>query len=562
MTTWGVALSAVSLVAVLLLAVIAVALIRRRGADRTAILLALLASIAWSLAWFGLLGSQRLPVWLLNPNQEGLLGAIVKSIYGSNYHIGDLFRWLVKAYALLDGGAPQSLRTVVAMNCWLGGVNAILFFATAWRILAHFWGALLFVIAYCASTIFLQSALSDGPGQWLAFDFFCGVLCVRAMHVFASQRFRWWAWIGLVVVLAMAVATRVECAVFACICGMAGLLWIAVPEQQLRAHSLRILTRLRATFFVRQFSRTPLPVAFAIGVGIYALDSELESVDLGLAAILPVDVHVFYLPIGMARVMSPAIVFLFAFGVWYGLRQWRELLLLPLPTLLLMKTYYAAAHNGSTTEMTRYLTLLVPVIFVIALFGWRQLAAVTDRLRWGPSWRVVACVVLGLLAMPELSLANLMVASPAESTPASKLRRILNLGNQQAEVQFLVELMDERPDCVIAAQAVAQDNVSGERWSQSERTRVLLFGGPLGGWEEHPLTGDVVAVAKAAVRNRATCVLAYEGLDCALALTGGPKCTLAGHHLKVAKTVRVDDPGFYCHVVFPSPVQLTAYELP
>ena len=550
----------------------------QRPEFRRSIGLAVGGSILWSIAWLGWLGSQSLPVELLNPIQEGTTHKNIQHVYGQAAHVGPNFRWLLGVYAELDGGVFPSLRMTVGLNSWLGGINACFMAAISLGVLGHLWGALAMTLGYMTSIVFIQASLSTGAGQLLSLYFFIGFVLAAAMNVLEGRRERGLILLGMVAVLTAAVNTRLEFLAAAVLCGgMAFARWCFSDDRVDRfvtAGGKFIRSGLQKCGHYGE-RRWVWGAVFLLGVFWALFPLRFSEMHYWEAAVSPFYVRsLVYLPVVLTMMIPPAIVALFVLGIWYSFFRLKRFFLLPILVTVLFNSYYVASHNGSPAEMTRYMTLWLPMIFVLALFGWCELRDLAKRFSWHQGWPVVALLILGILVTPELEWAQQKQArdlshalSPLEvdsHVEGRATRFRLGLGDQQAEVVFLVKLSEDRPDCIIASVVTYNERCSVEDRSCDKDTRsIMLMGGPLGGWEEHPLDGQPVEAVRTAVNGRAGCVLLYEGLD--HVAFHGSRMSVADFStegLSVARSAWVDERHYNLHLPNVRPVWLTAFDLP
>jgi len=543
---------------------------------RRAILLSVGGSILWSIVWFTGLGSQSLPVELLNPIQEGTTFKNIKHVYGEGAHAGANFGTLLGVYALLDGGVYPSLRMTVGMNIWLGGINLFFMASIARAVLRGWLGAIAVTYSYGVSIVFLQGTLSAGAGQLSSLYLFIGFVLVAAFNLVKEPREFRIVITGLVASFIAVVNTRGEFIAAAVICG--GMLFARYILSDERMDKILDAGASRLKELFRRFCpEAKGPWGWGVlAFGIFWGMTHYHFAGPGpnwYGAINPSCARfALYMPLVLSAVVSPAIVLLSVFGVWHSLLRPKQFLLLPIVVIVLFNVYYESSHFGYPGEMTRYLTMCLPLIYILALFGWCELSEMATRLSWSKGLRTGGLLILGIMATPQLDWSRNpspvgQTLGGASQVRGANMRALLGFGDQQAEIVFLVQLAEDYADCIIAAVTSEYDNSTvwsyvAERFGQEKKILVLM-GKPLGNWERHPFEGDPMKSVRVAIAGRAGCVLLYQGLDYRPFLGQNVLAThFNSEGLRIVKTVRVEERHYNIHLPRIDPTWLTVFDLP
>jgi hypothetical protein len=278
----------------------------------------------------------------------------------------------------------------------------------------------------------------------------------------------------------------------------------------------------------------PLWVLVAVVVALFVIDRLPWSLHTRwlVAGLQPINLSFLNMPRALGVFLPWGLIALFVLGLVHAVRRWFAFALLPFTLIMLFKVYASAGH-GVFFEMFRYLTVLTPIVFFLALFGFRELRTWAERWAWPPWWTRAAVLVLILTcavwkppgAMKEMFGRGHQLAGMAQIPgPIAAVTVPLLAWNQQSEVRYLLDLIARYPHCVLLIKATgadaAFDRDRGYRWA--------ALGRSIAQYREVPDDGRSVDQMAAELAPGATCVLFYRGLDCNLADTDGCQAELEG----------------------------------
>jgi hypothetical protein len=456
---------------------------------------------------------------------EGPESANIHQLTGLASHTGGSF----EAVVLALGESPR-LVAVLRLNLALGAVATMMLVVLGRVVLGGWPGALLFAAANAISALSIHLVLSELPSAMIGVYVVGGALAL-ALH---SGRTVWAAAAAGWVVLATAVVAgaRPELAAIGVPVSVGA--WLAVwkgdQEVGRLAHA--------ALWPPRPWSGTRRAL-----VGVVVVVSLLSPLVLpnlfrdqlgwavqGLAVLHP---SALTLPFSLAGVVNTALVILFVAGVVGAGRRSAAGVGLVVGTLILHRTYYAASHT-SGFEMVRYMTYALPAVLVIALFGWRQLGDLAERLG-SSAWRLPMLAALLLAwATPPVNGTLRGTRSPTTTSMLGLPGGWLLATAQQEEVRLLLEAVERWPECVFVA-PVTTGGLGSERVEDWE---FVVFG--------RGVADRVVSDLPVA-----DCVLTYVGTDCALR---GAQAVCEGHRRgpplmeRVVDTEPYNDPEEYGRV--------------
>jgi len=230
-------------------------------------------------------------------------------------------------------------------------------------------------------------------------------------------------------------------------------------------------------------------------------------------------------------------------GLFYGAYRWRQTLLLPIPVVVMFLAYVRSAHDGqASSEMARYLTLLMPPLFVLMLVGWRGLERWADHARWASWWRWCA--------------AALVVPAILATIPAPHFQRRM-VGVQQSELRYLVRALEEHPQCAFVAPVTDEETVGGPADFGGGRWAVFGNGREL---ETMPREGATAADALQRLAPDADCQLLYRSTTCSL--VGAPPCSPPADPEQRLDAQILSNVSYYVHIAYEDPVEVYLVPLP
>ena len=505
-----------NLTALVLLVVILERWTRDRPRARRRVLIGAAAALAGGAALFVVTGPQTIPTGWVAVLMEGRSIRNIRQLYGRGAHFGSGFdslnEWVL-------GSDPISLPEIVHVNVCLAVINAVVFLVLARQVLPAWWAAIGFTALYALNLNTLNAAVSETPAMLWTTYFLASCLAgaviadrhagvgLRRLSLAALALLAWLASLlrrELLVIGGPAVAVAL----------MRELGWDAQLEQALRrlgrwlvgllGGPLWVLLAVLALLMSVQF----LPW---LGRASYLVD--------GLA---PLNVSFLMLPQKLAVYLPVGLIALFVLGLAYTLRRWRVFLLLPVTVLMLFKVY-ASATQG-LLEGFRYNTFLTPVVCVIALFGYRELALLAQRWDWPHWWRRAAAVVLVLSMTAWQPFGPREVFGRRHVLPGLASAEPLLGRNQQTEVRYMLDLVARYPHCALLTK-VPRDESDTDR---PVEYRWVAFGAPLPNYREMVYAGERPEEVGARLAPEASCVLFYRSLDCHLLETDGCAPEIAG----------------------------------
>jgi hypothetical protein len=453
---------------------------------------------------FVLFTPSQVPTGWITVLMEGRGIRNIDQLYGRGAHFGTGYDMLIDS---LTGHDARSLPGIVRFNLCLTAANAIIFFLIARHVLGSWVASGAFALLYVVNLNTVHVALSEGAGALGASHFWCGAVAGAVIDdPRVSRRLR-------------------VCALFllALVVGLAGLVrneWLLVGGPAVALAATRVfgceaaVQRAAAAGggLVRSVVSGPLLLFVLASLALLAVQCLpwMGHLSYAIAALAPLNVSFVLLPMKLAVFLPIGVIVLFILGVVHGARRWLASLLLPISSLILFKLYDSATRG--IFEGFRYLTFLTPIVFFLALFGFRELSGWAKRWEWPWWWRRPAVLLLAM------TLSVWQVSGPAESfgrrhkvigmvTPSLLLSR-----NQQTEVRYLLDLTARYPDCVFLTKTV----VSGHEGDERTGYRWTLFGLPLRSTRDLPAPVDDPGQSARRLVPDAPCLLFYRGLDCNL----------------------------------------------
>jgi hypothetical protein len=458
----------------------------------------------------------RLPAGFVTVMHEGRGRQNIDQLYGQAVHAGPNFGLVVD---LLASGAGRTLERLVIANLATWLVACGMFLLVAWHVVERWWAAALLTLVFAMNNAALHGVASELPAALIALYLMAGTL--GAAIVAQRERFgdvAATAGAALVFLSGMLMtATRSELVN----------LWVPATAMTIavRAGAGPRLVRLgdRLAAWIAPAGQEGRPVRLVVSLlAIVAFVELHRRVEMeGHAAwfwdaLSPGNTSILMLPSLLTDMVPIGAVVLALFGFAHGVRRWVAFLALPVALVVLFRLYMAASH-GVHFERLRYMTLFVPPMMLLAVFGFREIERLLQRLSLGP--RARSATVTCLVALTALY--RPVDAAPGPSTPYRAPTQWLISRDQQIALRFLVDVVDRNPDCVLVTKVARDERSDGSirKWD------FVYFGGLLG--RPHILpesSGEPVDVALTLAPG-ASCVLFYRGLDCNL--LDGDLC--AGH---------------------------------
>jgi hypothetical protein len=438
------------------------------------------------------------PLWI-SILHEGNTEHVIRSLWGAGHHgpLQDALRWA--ADGLTGSGDLLPIRVIVLVNLSLAVANSVALVIAGRLILGGWLPALAIGAAVAMSPLFVNAATSELPAQLLF------TLCLAMFAALVGLERARWLSLGALVCLVLALGlTRAEW-------GLAGGLVltaaVAAPWLENRWHrggwkvSLAVMA-VAAAVFLGAPSLLEGERATYLGVGLTPFDGAI----LGLPVVVVVGAGA-----GLVALAGLGFVALLRRPVWLGV---------PLALVLLARMYGEASHRAEAPyEALRYAQFLLPLVAILALVGWREVAMESPGLALAPRVRMPVMAGLAVLLFLPVGEPLARAVFPdhhlglgPEALYDAPLER-----DQQLEARALLRLAEEPSPCVAVAVSARDpkptDPIAG--WDY------VFFGGPVAA----PLTveRDVARLsAHAADLGSGRCVRFISGLDCHV--EGYPGC--------------------------------------
>lgn len=468
----------------------------RRYALAALLGLALAAGVLWLVAG-------PVPIGWVTVLMEGRSVRNVRQLYGQGAHFGGGFSALI---GLLSDHDTTTLPRLVRVNASLTLLNAVLFFALASAVLRSWWAGLAFALGYVGNLNTLHAAFSETPAALWTTHLFLGAVAAAAAGDAVGAARGWLAVAALAVLAGLAASLRPELLVIGAPAAALAALRQLGGEGALRAGARSLGAATRAVLAGR-LSILLLVAAALIGVQFLPWMGRWSYTIDGLA---PLNMSFLLLPQKLGMFLPVGVLALFALGMVHTTRHWLACGLVSVTLVTLFKIY-ASATQGSF-EWFRYLTFITPVAFVVALFGFPELADWARRWAWPPWWRRAALLLLALSMTAWQPLGPREFFGRRQELPGLASAAPLLARNQQTEVRYLLDLVARYPDCVLLLKRRLAETTDGAQAA----SHWIAFGAPLPRHVEMANAGEDLERVARQLAPEARCVLFYRGLDCSL----------------------------------------------
>lgn len=470
-------------------------------------------AVALSTAWA--VRGPPIPTEWVTVLHEGTTATNVAQLYGRGVHAGPAFEALVTAWCGPDG---IRLPGIVRLNVWLTCVGAAVFWVVSGRILGSAAGATALTAVLVANPSGAGAALSELPSPAISA---CILAAIPALALLEEHRGRpgvsalLLAHVGL---LALLVAfMRAELAILGALALGTATLRVLVGDERLRGLARGAL----AAIARRLAGADPrlLLAALAVGAASHLWSPPGNEARWVFDGLHPLNPSILTLPIVLSFFLPLGVVALILLGLAHACRDLLRFALAPIAIVVLYRTWLSAGHGSKAAyhEVFRYLTAAVPLLLLVAAFGWRELCGIAARRGWPGAWRPLALLALALAMAaphPPGTFGPILPNREDPNAPPPPAPQLVTR-DAQLEVRYLLRLVSEHPDCAFLT-PVRVDGGGSPR-APGERT-LLAFGRPLrsartlgpardGGLSHLPLP---------------PCVVFYRGLECNLA--GGDGC--------------------------------------
>jgi hypothetical protein len=448
----------------------------------------------WTLLMVLGLDPSWVPIGAITILTESGTEVVTQQLHAFGAHSGPAF------YGLLQALNPQgwpTIRSAVWLNLWATGAGAAVFFGVAWVVLRSPLGGGLMLAVYLCNPLTLNTALSEGPGGLLHLYFFMGLLSVVWLNSVVSIRTvtDCTALVLLLSVTTLAAFTRPATASI----GLAALtvffVRVTFGDQKLSQTSRNLWVQTKA-LFSKQRRWLTLGLLGLLTLGIHLLGELIPGQGTWLIhGLNPFSPTWLGLPLFLLAVLPLGVVVLFCVGVVHQLRRLWVFAMLPVALIVLSRTWLSAGHF-TFYEILRYMGAAVPIIWVIALFGWAPVRRFWTERGWGHG---------SLTALSVALLAPVWFVYPGYFNP------VLVRTNHQRAFQVLLQATEDHPDCGFLTRV--SDASHGPHRGSPWRWRG--FRGPEHGIWDGPDGLDLDALL-ARWTAAPQCVLLYRGMDCNL----------------------------------------------
>jgi len=517
---WHAALAVLHVAAALLL--VAVLLSWGRHERRWRVVVAATAALAAIVAAFSAaLAPEDIPTDWVTVLHHGLGRKTIMHLYTLGVHAGMAFHYVL---AVLFGPSP-TLYDVVWLNLLLALVNALIFFVFALHVTRLAW-AVVWTLVFALNPLALLVSFSELPSHVLGLYFFAGavawvLLHDRHPHGRAARAAAYGLCATATVLTALirldvAIVGATALAVEAAYAALGPEAWAALGRR-LAALGERLLAAL---------SEHPAVTVVLCLVGVWFSHAGLPWL-LGraeFAGLYPFNPSIlsfyFYLPMLMLPVAVSVAVLL---GSARAVVEFRRFGGLALSLFVLLRMYLSAQFQYF--EMGRYLSYVLPAIWLLGVFGHAEIGRATRG--WRPTWQRAALVVylMAWFTRPVPGAPEFYLRP--EYSPQGGFAQVLLERNTQREVRYLLDLTRRHPQCLFVARVLV-DHGDPDR---DPRYTYLAFGAPLAA----PVVADESATTleQFVEQNRggSSCVRLYYGSDCNLSFTDRCRAFVAGRRL-------------------------------
>lgn len=521
---WPVALSVLHALAIVLLAIVLFAWCRH-GRRRAVVTAGLLTVLAVTLTYLIAVQAEDIPTEWVTILHHGLGRKAIMHLYGRGAHVGENFVFVLSVAA---GWHWPTLHNVVWLNLLLALVNATIFLFVAGYVAGPAW-MLPWTLVFALNPAMFLAAFSELPTNLLGLYFLLGVIAWAVVtDPLPQARGARAAAYGLVAVLTiLAALTRPEVAILGIVALAVEAAYYFLGEDSWSAAWHRLgQSCARVIAFLDDHPTVVILLSlagvwFAIGGLPWGLAGRSET-----SALYPFNPSIlalfFYLPM-LALPIGASVAT--AFGFVRATLQFRNFAGLALSLLILVRMYFAGEYHYY--EMGRYLSYVMPAIFLLGLFGKRELDTIVNRY-WQPTWRRVVRVGY-LMAWFTLPLPGIVAFyTRPEYDPGGGFAQILLDLDNQREVRHLMSLTENNPDCVFIGRVIED-----HRGDPKVETRYahVVFGKPIPQPVVVPEGDMLVEEIVRRYAGGASCVRLYYGGDCNL--TFADRCTsfVDGHRL-------------------------------
>lgn len=474
--------------------------------------------------WLLFVAPADIPIEWITIIHEGQGYKTILQLYVRATHAGPNFHLLA---SLPAGGGVPSLYDIVWLNLLLALLSAVLFLHLAVFIAGPVWGVVWTAVFALNPATFLAS-FSELPTHMLALYFQAGVV---GWAVLTDERPRSrWARLAAAALCAtvtvLAGCTRSEVGLIGITAlGVYALHALAGPARWQAARDW-LLEVARAA--LAWLAARPGTVALLGLLSIWFTQVGLPGISRSVTAgLYPFNPALFSLPLFLPMMLLPvAVSIAVVAGFVYALWHFRRFGGLALSLFIIVRTYFAA--QDQYYETGRYLSYVLPAVFLLGLYGTTQFGALLAG--WRPVWAQLARVLFILAwftrALPGIP--DFYLRPPGEYAREHGFAQVLLDRNSQREVRHLLQVTRAHPECVFVARVI--ENYM-RREGEPRHYAYAFFGAPM---REPAFVSERDASLPDAIAHvvpDASCVRLYRGGDCNLVESDGCPDFTAGRQL-------------------------------
>jgi hypothetical protein len=446
----------------------------------------------------------------------------IMHLYTRGVHAGLNFAFILSAVA---AGHP-TLHDVVWLNLLLALVNAAIFLHLAVYVTGPAW-AIPWTLVFALNPATFLASFSELPTNLLALYFLAAVIAWAVLiDPLPQPRVLRGVAYALCAVLSVLVAlTRFEVAFLGAV-ALAVHAGYALLGSDVWSAAWRRL-RSAGEWLLVFFSDHPAAVAVLCLVGVWLSWAGLPGLvgRAPVAGLYPFNPSILSLYVFLPMLLLPiGVSIAILFGCIPAIERFRQFGGLALSLFVLVRMYFAAEYQYF--EMGRYLSYILPAIFLLGLFGKAQFDDMASR--WHPNWRRAARIgyLMAWFTLPLPGMAE-YYERPEYHRNGGFSQLLLDL-NTQREVRYLMALTEKNPQCVFVSRVV-EDQHGNPR--VATHYDYIAFGAPLVEpilvpEKEVPLEQFVARYA-----SGAPCVRLYSGGDCNLNFADHCRSFVAGRRL-------------------------------
>jgi len=502
---WRFELAALNLVALALLVPVVLAW-ARHPRRRLLVASGCATVLAVILIYLATVRPSDIPIDWITIIHEGLGYQNILHLYTNGVHAGANFKFVVAAVA---AGPVPNLHDVVWLNLLLALINAVIFLHLAMHVTGLLW-ALVWTLVFALNPATFQGSFSELPTNLLALYFLAGVIAWVTLNDQSAQPrvIRAAAYLLCVVLTLLVGLTRSEVAFIGVLALTlhAGYILLGPDTWSALGQRLRLACQRPLAFLADH----PAAVAVLCVLSVWLTQAGLPGLGRSeCAGLYPFNPSIFSLYVFLPMLLLPiGVSIAVLFGFMHSIIHFRRFGGLALSLFVLVRTYFAAQNEFF--EAGRYLSYILPAIFLLGLFGKPQFDEMVRS--WSPNWRraVAIAYVMTWFTRPPPGAPEFYLRFAYDRSGG--FSQVLLDRNTQREVRHLLTVTEKNPQCVFVGRVVESFNHP----DLPPQYAYAVFGGPVAQpifvSEKGAKLDDVIARFAAG----AVCARLYYGGDCNL----------------------------------------------